>query len=222
MKKSRSILGLIVLTTMFSSSFAVASTQQIEEPGAYGASFKIGMLTPNPPKVENQSYVRQGVHVHLDNTPNFNRTFMAACLDRRQGSERNKEENISGAIVGYDNGLSLGNGSCVQHVLVRTLRKNADNGGVRYVVLSYRHSCEASLPHSLFVGSHPQLSVSAVRDPGCDASLEYLMFMTQMDPEGNTSKLPLLKLIDESESTRVPRDIKLPCYILKRIHPIEK
>ncbi|MDX6709829.1 MAG: hypothetical protein QOH96_845 [Blastocatellia bacterium] len=141
MKKSRSILGLIALTTMLGSFFAVVFSKQIEELVAYGTSFRIGMQTPNPPKVESQSHAEPSDHVQSDDSPNYNRILTAASLDRGQDSEPSNEEKISGAIVGYDKGHEWGNG-CAQNVLVRTLGGNAVDGGVRYVVFSYRYSCE--------------------------------------------------------------------------------
>jgi hypothetical protein len=217
MTNHRSIFGRFALTALFSVSVAFASTEEIRESSDHRVSISTTTLAPYQLAVQKQPYMGRGDYIYLDGTTNGSRTFKR--IDERQRARRNKEETISGTIVGYDNGLVLSDGSCVQNVLVRTPEKNAATGGFRYVVLSHRYSCENRLPNKLFLGPHPQLRVSAVRDPGCNADLDFLMFVTQVGPEGNMSKLPLMRFIDESEIAKVPGNVELPCYILKRIKP---
>lgn len=127
-------------------------------------------------------------------------------------SPYSSKETINGAVVAYDIGLELADGSCRQTIVVRT--SSRDKEANRYIIIRYENSCMKLITERM-LKRNIRWRFTVSRDADCDQPFDELLFIRQMGPSGERSRIPRLKLVTRGKAQNIPRDRKLPCYTLR-------
>ncbi|MEK6303909.1 MAG: hypothetical protein AABO41_24660 [Acidobacteriota bacterium] len=136
----------------------------------------------------------------------------ASAHGRGQGIEKEK---VTGAVVAYDVGLGGSGGSCWQHLIVRTGEKDRQKYAGEYLVVRYESSCMRLIPERV-LKRRQRWTFSMTRSVSCDQTIGDLLYLTNVNPEGGSSRTPLLKFVPGEEAERISKAAALPCYVLKQ------
>jgi hypothetical protein len=132
----------------------------------------------------------------------------------KRSTKKVRERIVTGRFVAYEVGVQRANGLCRQMLVVNTKKGRDRELMGEYILVRYENTCMKLIPERVLKRKN-LWRLPLTRHVECDQPFRELLYVEQISPAGEISRIPRLQRVSGREAARIPINETLPCYALR-------